>query len=66
MSSYDARAEALTGLDPKKRAALMRLVADTALMAVPVVASFAMDGLTISEAHAMPGNATAMRRGRVG
>ena len=44
--------QATTGLDEKKRATLSRLVTGTAFVA-PVVASFAMDGLTISKAVAL-------------
>jgi hypothetical protein len=44
--------EALAGVDEAKRATLTRLVAGTAFVA-PVVASFAMDGLTISTAQAI-------------
>src|ERR1700739_3650121 len=43
--------QATSGLDESKRATLTRLVTGTAFVA-PVVASFAMDGLTISKAVA--------------
>jgi len=42
---------ALSGVDESKRRTLIRLLRGAAF-AVPVVASFSMDGLTISEAHA--------------
>ena len=43
--------EALAGVDGAKRATLTRLLTGTAFVA-PVVASFAIDGLTISKAQA--------------
>jgi hypothetical protein len=43
--------QATDGLDENKRATLTRLVTGSAFVA-PVVASFAMDGLTISKALA--------------
>lgn len=43
--------QAVTGLDEGKRQTLTRLVTGTAF-AAPVVASFAMDALTISKAVA--------------
>jgi hypothetical protein len=43
--------QATSGLDEDKRRTLTRLVTGTAFVA-PVVASFAMDGLTISKAAA--------------
>ncbi|HEY4403792.1 MAG TPA: hypothetical protein VGN55_03985 [Xanthobacteraceae bacterium] len=46
---------ALAGVDEAKRATLSRLLTGTAFVA-PVVASFAMDGLTISKAQALPAN----------
>ena len=42
---------ALSGVDESKRRTLIRLLQGAAF-AVPVVASFSMDGLTISEVHA--------------
>jgi ABC-type Zn2+ transport system substrate-binding protein/surface adhesin len=42
---------ALSGFDESKRRTLIRLLRGAAF-AVPVVASFSMDGLTISEVHA--------------
>ena len=44
--------QATSGLDEGKRATLTRLVTGTAFVA-PIVASFAMDGLTISKALAV-------------
>jgi hypothetical protein len=46
---------ALAGVDDAKRATLTRLLTGTAFVA-PIVASFAMDGLTISQAQAQPAN----------
>src|SRR5258708_9595217 len=43
--------DALAGVDDAKRATLRRLLTGTAF-AAPIVASFAMGGLTISEAQA--------------
>lgn len=43
--------QAVTGLDEGKREILTRLVTGTAFVA-PIVASFAIDGLTISKAVA--------------
>ena len=43
--------DALAGIDAAKRATLTHLITGTAFVA-PVVASFAMDGLTISKAQA--------------
>jgi hypothetical protein len=45
--------EALAGVDEAKRATLARLLTGTAFVA-PIVASFAIDGLTISKAEALP------------
>lgn len=47
----DTIARAVAGLDAAKRSTLTRLVSGTAFVA-PVVASFAIDGLTISKAVA--------------
>jgi hypothetical protein len=46
---------ALAGVDEAKRATLNRLITGTAFVA-PIVASFAMDGLTISKAQATTAN----------
>ena len=46
---------ALAGVDEAKRATLTRLLTGTAFVA-PIVASFAMDGLTISKAQAAIAN----------
>jgi hypothetical protein len=51
--------EALTGVDDAKRATLTRLLTGTAFVA-PIVASFAMDGLTISKAQAAPANGSGL------
>jgi hypothetical protein len=47
--------DALAGVDAGKRETLTRLITGTAFVA-PIVASFAMDGLTISKAQALPAN----------
>jgi hypothetical protein len=47
--------EALAGVDTAKRATLSRLLTGTAFVA-PIVASFAIDGLTISKAQAAIAN----------
>ncbi|HLH96352.1 MAG TPA: tail fiber domain-containing protein [Xanthobacteraceae bacterium] len=46
---------ALAGVDARKRAALTRLLAGTAFVA-PVVASYAIDALSISKARAVTAN----------
>ena len=56
MSEKDARVdEALNGLDQDKRDTLRRLVRGTTF-AAPVVASFAMQGISINPAHAAIGS----------
>jgi hypothetical protein len=47
--------DALAGVDAGKRETLTRLITGTAFVA-PIVASFAMDGLTISKAQASTAN----------
>jgi hypothetical protein len=47
--------DALAGIDEAKRATLTRLITGSAFVA-PIVASFAMDGLTISKAQAVVAN----------
>jgi hypothetical protein len=47
--------QALDGIDESKRATLTRLLTGTAFV-TPIVASFAMDGLTISKAQAQVRN----------
>ena len=51
--------EALAGVDDAKRATLTRLLTGTAFVA-PIVASFAIDGLTISKAQAIPANGSGL------
>lgn len=56
MTEKDARVdEALDGLDQDKRETLRRLVRGTTF-AAPVVASFAMQGISINPAHAAIGS----------
>jgi hypothetical protein len=47
--------EALKGIDESKRRTLLRLGLGAAFVA-PIVASFSMDGLTISKVHAQAAN----------
>ena len=47
--------KALNGIDESKRRTLMRLGLGAAFVA-PIVASFSMDGLTISKVHAASAN----------
>ncbi len=49
--------EALEGLDQDKRDTLRRLVRGTTF-AAPVVASFAMQGISINPAHALPASSS--------
>jgi hypothetical protein len=51
--------DALAGVDDAKRATLTRLLTGTAFVA-PIVASFAMDGLTVSKAQAVPPNGSGL------
>jgi hypothetical protein len=51
--------EVLAGVDEAKRATLTRLLTGTAF-AAPIVASFAMDGLTVSKAQALPANGSGL------
>ena len=53
--SDSKKIDALAGIDAGKRQTLSRLITGTAFVA-PIVASFAMDGLTISKAQAQPAN----------
>ena len=55
MSEKKRNVDALAGVDAAKRETLNRLITGTAFVA-PIVASFAMDGLTISKAQAQTGN----------
>ena len=50
-SELDRQERALETIDENKRAALRQLVAGAVFVA-PVVASFAINGLTVSAAHA--------------
>jgi hypothetical protein len=51
--------EVLAEVDDAKRATLTRLLTGTAFVA-PIVASFAMDGLTVSKAQAAPPNSSGL------
>lgn len=58
MSEQDPKVrEALEGLDQGKRETLTRLIRGSAF-AAPVVASFAMQGMSIRPAHAQPGSSS--------
>jgi hypothetical protein len=58
MSEQDPKLnEALDGLDQGKRETLTRLIRGGAFVA-PVVASFAMQGISIRPAHAQPGSSS--------
>ena len=47
--------QALDGVDPSRRDALRKMITKTVFVA-PVVATFAMSGLSIREAHAYSSN----------
>jgi hypothetical protein len=51
MTDTNKQDQALTGIDGSKRRTLTRLALGAAFV-TPVVASFSMDGLTISKVHA--------------
>ena len=55
MTEESEKKEALDGIDEPKRRTLMRLGLGAAFVA-PIVASFSMDGLTISKVHAQTAN----------
>jgi hypothetical protein len=58
MTAPDPNVEmALEGLDQNKRRTLRRLIGGTAFIG-PVVASFAMQGMSIRPAHAFPGSSS--------
>jgi hypothetical protein len=59
MSEQDKPDEALKGIDENKRRTLMRLGLGAAFV-TPIVASFAMDGLTISKVHAQGANGSGL------
>jgi hypothetical protein len=54
--------KALTGIDESKRRTLTRLGLGAAFVA-PIVASFSMDGLTISKVHAASANGSGVSGG---
>jgi hypothetical protein len=54
--------DALKGIDERKRRTLVRLGLGTAFVA-PIVASFSMDGLTISKVHAQSANGSGVTGG---
>jgi hypothetical protein len=55
MTEKSKQDEALDGIDESKRRTLARLGLGAAFV-TPVVASFSMDGLTISKVHAQTAN----------
>ena len=52
--------KALEGLDQNKRATLTRLITGSTFVA-PIVASFAMQGMSIRPAHAIPSSSSNAR-----
>jgi uncharacterized membrane protein len=59
MNESDRTNTALAGVDEAKRATLTRLLTGSAFVA-PIVASFAIDGLTISKAQATVANGSGL------
>jgi hypothetical protein len=59
MTYQSKQHEALDGLDASKRRTLMRLGLGAAFV-TPLVASFSMDGLTISKVHAATATGSGM------
>ena len=57
MSERDTDKGALDGIEENRRKTLSRLVKGSAFVA-PVVASFAMQGISIHPAHALPGSSS--------
>ena len=55
MTDKNGLEQALKGIDERKRRTLVRLGLGAAFVA-PIVASFSMDGLTISKVHAASAN----------
>jgi hypothetical protein len=55
MTETSKKEEALKGIDESKRRTLVRLGLGAAFV-TPIVASFSMDGLTISKVHAQSVN----------
>jgi hypothetical protein len=61
MTDTSKQEKALTGIDQTKRRTLMRLGLGAAFVG-PIVASFSMDGLTISKVHAQSAKGSGVRR----
>ena len=59
MTDKSKQDEALDGIDESKRRTLTRLGLGAAFV-TPIVASFSMDGLTISKVHAATANGSGM------
>ena len=59
MTDTSKQDEALDGIDESKRRTLARLGLGAAFVA-PIVASFSMDGLTISKVHAQSANGSGL------
>jgi len=55
MTETSKKEEALKGIDESKRRTLVRLGLGAAFV-TPIVASFSIDGLTISKVHAQAAN----------
>jgi hypothetical protein len=62
MSETGKQEKALEGIDETKRRTLMRLGLGAAFV-TPIVASFTMDGLTISKVHAQAANGSGIING---
>ena len=59
MTKKTKQEEALSGIDESKRKTLIRLGLGAAFV-TPVVASFSMEGLTISKVHAAAQNSSSL------
>ena len=57
MANDDLKTEALERVDPDKRDFIRKVATGTAF-AVPAIASFSMDGLTLNRANAETSNST--------
>jgi hypothetical protein len=57
MTDDDRKTKALEQVDPEKRDFIRKVATGTAF-AVPAVASFSMDGLTLNRANAATSNST--------
>ncbi len=62
MAEKSKQEQALDGIDESKRRTLVRLGLGAAFV-TPIVASFSMDGLTISKVHAAAANGSGFANG---